>query len=63
MGVCVCITGAGVWEEKAVLKGVGVGEGMWLQNPVQGAWDSGSSLTGETRGFCVEVTLKVVTAP
>lgn len=39
--VCVCVTGAGVWEEKAVLKGAGVGEGMWLQSPVQGAWGLG----------------------
>ena len=38
MCVCVCVIGAGVWEEKTVLKGVGVREVIWLQNPVQGAW-------------------------
>lgn len=40
-------------------KGLGVGEVMRLQNLLQGAGNPGSCLDSETRGFLVEVTLKV----
>lgn len=40
-------------------KGLGVGEVMRLQNLLQGAGNPRSCLDGETRGFFVEVTLKV----